>query len=69
MRLREIEYFYVVKVLQGSRYFVHCCDVRTLKWYVGINHVAYFIYAGSKLKIVLLSHNTAKYVDKIFKLW
>ena len=47
MRLRKIEYFYVVKVLEGSRYFVHCCDVRTLKWYVGINHVAYFIYAGS----------------------
>ena len=69
MRVREIEHFCVVKVLEGSRYFVHCCDVRTLKWYIDINHVAYFIYAGSKLKIVLLSHTAAKYVDKIFKSW
>ena len=72
MRNREKECFCVVKGLVGSRYFVHCCDVRTLKRYVGKNHVPYFIYAGiyprPKLKIVFLSHNTGKYAEKIFRL-
>ena len=72
MRVREIEYFCVVKVSEGSKYFAQCFGVRILKWYVGINHIPYFIYAGvyprSKLKIVLLSHNVVKYVDKIFRL-
>ena len=58
--------------VQGSRYFVHYFEVRILKWYVDINHTPYFIYAGiyprKKLKIVLLSHNIGKHVDKIFRL-
>ena len=66
------ECFIVVKCFEGSRYFVHCFDVRILKWYVGMNHILYFIYAGiyprTKLKIVLLPHNIGKYVDKIFRL-
>ena len=72
MRVRDIEYFCVVKGSEGSRYFIHCFDVRILKWYVGINHIPYFIYAGiyrrTKFKIVLLSHNIGKYADKIFRL-
>ena len=66
------EYFIVVKCSEGSRYFVHCFGVRILKWYVGIDDILYFIYAGiyprTKLKIVLLPHNIGKYLDKIFRL-
>ena len=51
--------------------------LRALFWQMHIklaqwNHIPYFIYAGiyskTKLKIVLLSHNIGKYVDKIFRL-
>ena len=70
--MRVLEVFFAVKCSEGSRYFVHCFDVRILKWYVSINHILYFLYAGiyprTKLKIVLLSHNIGKYVDKIFTL-
>ena len=61
-----------MKCSEGSRYFVHCFDVRILKWYVDINHILYFIYAviypRTKFKIVLLFHNIGKYVHKIFRL-
>ena len=72
MRVSEIEYFCVVKGSEGSRFFVHCFDVCILKWYVGINHIPYFIYAviypGTKLKIAFLSHSIGKYVNKIYRL-
>ena len=31
---------------EGPRYFVCCLDIRILKWYIGIHHIPYFIYAG-----------------------
>ena len=72
MRVWQIVYFCVVKCSEGSSCFIHCFDVRILKWYVGINHIPCFIYAGiyprTKLKIVLLSYSIGKYVDKIFRL-
>ena len=70
MRVRQIEYFCVVKGSERSRYLVHCFDVRILKWCVGINHISYFmgIYPRTKLKIVLMSHNIGKYANKIFRL-
>ena len=58
--------------VQGSSYFVHYFGVCILKWYVGINHVPYFIYTGiyprTKLKIVLLSLSIGKYIDKTLRL-
>ena len=69
MRVLEIKYFFVVKCLESSRYFVHCFDVRILKWYAGINHILHFIYARiytrTKLKIVLLSRNIGKHVFRL----
>ena len=58
--------------VQGSRYFVNYFDVRILKWYVGKDHIPYFMYTGiyprTKLKIVRLPHNMGKYADKMFRL-
>ena len=58
--------------VQGLRYFVNCFDMRILKWYVGIDHIPYFLYPGiyprTKLKMVLLSHNIGNYADEIFRL-
>ena len=53
-----------VKCSERSRYSVHCFDVRILKWYVGINHIIYFLYAGiyPRTKLIVLNMKI-KYLD------